>query len=99
MGHTLSIEGHLYLFVDGLAGASTGAYGFFSQYIGSIDASIAGLWMDAPEGVAIVGPSGHDYTVPVPEPGRPLLLLLGAAALFARRVFMPRPPTSAIRAR
>ena len=98
MGHTLSIDGHLYLFVDGLAGASTGASGFFPQYIGSIDAGIAGLWMDAPGGVAIVGLSGHDYTVPVPEAGRLLLLLLGAGALFVRRAFARRPPTPASRA-
>jgi hypothetical protein len=85
VGHQLSIEGHLYLFVDGLAGRSQGAFGFFPQYLGSVDATIAGLWMTAPGGVGIDAPSGHDYTVPVPEPGRPLLFLVGAGMLLLRR--------------
>jgi hypothetical protein len=84
VGHTLSIEGHLYLHVEGVAGGSQGSFGFFEQYLGSIDATVAGLWMDAPAGIGIAAPSGYDYTVPLPEPGRPLLLLLGAGALFLR---------------
>jgi hypothetical protein len=95
VGHELSIEGHLYLFVDGLAGASQGASGYFPQYLGSVDATLAGLWMTAPGGIGIDAPSGHDYTLALPEPGRLLLFLVGAGMLLLDRVWLwagPRPP-------
>ena len=77
--------------VDGLAGGSQGAFGFFPQYLGSVDATIAGLWMTAPGGVGINAPSGHNYTIPVPEPDRPLLFLLGAGMLLLRAPARARP--------
>ena len=94
VGRVLSIEGRLLLRVEGFAGNSTAIAGFFPQFEGSVNASIAGLWMDAPPGVEIEAPSGHDYTIAVPEPGRPLLLLFGAGALFTRRRTRPRVPSA-----
>ena len=41
-------------------------------------------------GTAVGNELSIDSTVPLPEPGGPLLLLSGTAALFARRAF-PRP--------
>jgi hypothetical protein len=95
VGHQLSIEGHLYLFVDGVAGVSQAAFGYFPQYEGSIDATLAGLWMTAPSGVGIDAPSGHDYTLALPEPGRLLLFLVGAGMLLLSRACTHAPPLRA----
>jgi hypothetical protein len=90
VGHVLSIEGRLALAGEGVAGRSTASFGFFPQFLGSLDASIGGLWMTGPAGVQIDAPSGHDYTVPVPEPGRTLLLLVSAGVLLVLRAFARR---------
>ena len=84
VGEVLSVEGFLLLRVEGTAGTTTAVAGYYPEYQGSVESGIGGLWFDAPQGVEIAAPSGHDYTIAVPEPGRPLLLLLGAAMLLAR---------------
>ena len=48
--------------------------------------TVGGFWMDVPDGVGFDAPSLVDYTVDpiaVPEPGAPLLAIVGAAALAA----------------
>lgn len=83
VGRVLSIEGSLNLASEGVAGRLTGAT-FAPEFQGSLDA-IGGLWITGPVGIGLVAASGHDYAVPVPEPGRPLLVLAAAGALLVRR--------------
>jgi hypothetical protein len=90
VGHVLSIEGRLALSGRGVAGRSAASFGFFPEFLGSLDASIGGLWLTGPSSVQIDAPSGHDYTIPVPEPGRTLLLLVSAGALLVLRALARR---------
>ena len=88
VGRVLSIEGSLNLASEGVAGRLPGAT-FAPEFQGSLDA-IGGLWITGPVGVGLVAASGNDYAVPVPEPGRPLLVLAAAGALLVRRA-LARP--------
>jgi hypothetical protein len=83
VGRVLSVEGSLNLASEGVAGRLTGAT-FAPEFQGSLDA-VGGLWITGTVGVGLVAASGHDYAVPVPEPGRPLLVLAAAGALLVRR--------------
>jgi hypothetical protein len=90
VGHVLSIEGRLTLAGRGKAGRTTGSFGFFPEFLGSLDVSVGGLWITGPAGVQLDAPSGHDYAVPVPEPDRSLLLLASAGSLLVLRAFARR---------
>ncbi|HEX2484876.1 MAG TPA: hypothetical protein VHQ66_06230, partial [Myxococcota bacterium] len=85
VGHELSLEGRFGLFVVGTAGAGNG---FFPNFDGAVDAR-GTLYIGVPDGFGIDAVSGHDYTVPVPEPSRLLLALTGAAALASARLARP----------
>ena len=84
VGHHLSIEGRFRAEVEGTAGGRYGPY--VHQFLGEIHEAAGGFWIEAPAGVGFEAPSGTDYTVnplTVPEPGGPLLALVGAVVLIA----------------
>jgi hypothetical protein len=68
VGDQLAIEGVFRVVGKAYAGAALCCM----EYIGDADAGIdagGGLWLGMPAGTGLTTPSGHDYTVPVPEPG------------------------------
>src|SRR5262245_10420624 len=81
VGHELSLEGRFGLFVEATVGAGNG---FVGNFDGGVD-GVGTLYIGVPKGFGIAAVSGHDYTVPVPEPAGPLLALTGAAALASAR--------------
>lgn len=88
VGHHLSIEGRFRAHAEGRAGGPPNA--FAPEFIVQIAEAVGGFWMDVPDGVGFDAPSLVDYTVDpiaVPEPGAPLLAIVGAAifAALARR--------------
>ncbi len=92
VGHELAIEGVFRVVGEAYAGAVLCC----AEYLGDASAVIAGsggLWLEMPAGVTLTTPSGHDYTVPVPEPRTTLPVALAALALlrlrFAQRTNAP----------
>ena len=84
VGHHLSIEGRFRAQAEGRVGGPPNA--FAPEYLVEIAEAVGGFWMDVPGGVGFEAPSLTDYTVDpiaVPEPGRPLLAIVGAAILAA----------------
>lgn len=82
VGHELSLEGRFGLFVEGTTGRGNG-------FVSNLDAAVDGtgtLYLGVPKGFGVAAVSGHDYTLPVPEPAGLLLALTGAAALASHRV-------------
>lgn len=68
VGDQLAIEGVFRFVGEAYAGAALCCM----EYIGDADAGIdasGGLWLGMPAGTSLTTPSGHDYTVPVPESG------------------------------
>lgn len=68
VGDQLAIEGVFRVVGKAYAGAALCCM----EYVGDADAGInasGGLWLGMPAGTGLTTPSGHDYTVPVPEPG------------------------------
>jgi hypothetical protein len=84
VGHHLSIEGRFRAHAEGRAGGPQNT--FAPEFIVQIAEAVGGFWMDVPVGAGFEAPSLVDYTVDpiaVPEPGRPLLAIVGAAILAA----------------
>jgi hypothetical protein len=92
VGHELAIEGVFRVVGEAYAGAVLCC----AEYLGDASAAIegsGGLWFGMPAGVTLTAPSGHDYTVPVPEPRTTLPVALATLALlrlrFAQRTNAP----------
>jgi hypothetical protein len=81
VGNHLTIEGRFRAEARGTAGAGTG--GFVPEYLAQVDNAVGGFWMEPPTGTGFDADSTADYTVPLPEPGRPLLALVGGVVLSA----------------
>jgi hypothetical protein len=70
VGDQLAIEGVFRVVGEAYAGAAFCCMEYTGDADAGIDAS-GGLWLGMPAGTGLTAPSGHDYTVPVPEPDVP----------------------------
>jgi hypothetical protein len=85
VGHELDIRGIFRVTGEAFAGADC-----CFNYLGETEATVegsGGLWIGLPAGVDLDAASGHDYTVPVPEPSASPLAI---AALTAVRSWRAR---------
>jgi hypothetical protein len=82
VGSHLTIEGRFRAEAKGTAGAG-GAGGFVPQFLAQVDNAVGGFWMEPPAGTGFDADSTADYTVPLPEPGQPLLTLVGGLGWIA----------------
>ena len=80
-GHEISVRGRYNVTAE----CSAGPPPPFAVTCSAQAANASTLVFGLPPGFGFDAPSGHDYTVAVPEPGQALLALTGALALAARR--------------
>jgi PEP-CTERM motif len=52
-----------------------------------VDLADVVFYLTLPSGVSVTSSSGHDYSLPVPEPGAALLMAMGVALLLSARRF------------
>jgi hypothetical protein len=81
VGHVLEIEGVFRVTGEAFAGPSSCCPGYLGEASADIQGS-SGLWLGLPQGVGVAAASGHDYTVPVPEPAVVPSALAVALSLF-----------------
>jgi hypothetical protein len=81
VGNQIAVSGTFRVFAECFAGTPLP----FVETCSAQGASQSTVVFGLPAGFGFDAPSGHDYTVTVPEPGQALLALVGALALAARR--------------